>query len=509
MGSRGALVGLSLVAMALAVVLVLGGDGPQVTSPQSTRIVPEASSSAIARIAWRRPGAPDLVVEGGRVVEPVAAAVDPDAMDDVRGALELLSFARVGDGRAVEPVVTVVVELDGHGPIELRIGTEEGETGKRWVQRDDGPAYLVDAWAARALDRTLGSVRAAVLFRTRGLTGVEVDGPGGSVLLVGESLAVRVGDGVARADGERLAALGALLRSARMARFADGDGGGPVGLEPVVQVRTRGEDERSVAVYGACPSEPSQRLAVASVGVGCIDGALADALAALSTGEWIDRAVLARPVHDVAAIEVGGTTVQRRGATWRYADGAAADADAVRAWLDALADARVERVDDAAGFDAASTAVVDGATVAVDRSGRRLRRGQEPVVLVLSAPVSLTGDFRERQIFSYEPSGLRRVRRGDAVVERGETLEEWRGAANAEAVRAYRDVVARLRAEAWVDDALGSDAVRHELVFDGPPGGEEVRRWLDIDRECRARTDADDGVFRLKGSDCRILRRHW
>jgi hypothetical protein len=509
-GSRASLLVLSVVAAGLAAAWLLGGGAP--AGPTSTRLLPGLDPGRVQRLAWRRPGAPDVVVARGdaglAIVAPVAAPADDAALSSVLGTLELLSYARRDDGGDPGPT-RFTLEVDGVG---LEVGSAVPALARTWLTIA-GRRYLVDDHAARALDVTLDGLRArdALDADPDRIAAVELHGDGRHLLLDGRPLQVHLPDGGrARADADRSAALVDALDQLAIARFVDGP---PPDAPPALTARIVGvAPDQRIEIHGPCPG--GGRLAATPVGLGCVPDDAVERLRAALADDFVDRRLVRAP--DPSAIEIATAreafALTRRGALWSFADGRRADAAAVRGWLDAL---RAIEAPDVRRSDAVVAGVriaIDGAAVALDPGRRRARRGDEPLVLALppsDAYAVAARDFLDRALIGEEPLALREARRGNEHIARGATHDDWTGATDLAAVRAFRAALARLRADRFVA-APPAAGIAIEAVFDPPPGSDEPRRYrLRIDRRCTAALDGAPAPFALAADVCDALRRRW
>ena len=261
-------------------------------------------------------------------------------------------------------------------------------------------------------------------------------------------------------------------------------------------------------MFGRC-RDGATWLAETSVGFGCLPDRQVTELIAYVGTDLADRslAVARRP----AAIRVGDVVLERRGAAWFFADGTRAEARAVGEWLEAVAALGASEVREDAR-ELPISVEIGAEKLSVDARGETARRAGEPVVLVLPASDLFRGDparFYDRAIFSEEPLGLRMAGRGSERIVRGETHSDWDGGSDFEAIEGFREAFGRLRAERFTDIAPRSPVVI-KAVFDPPPGETERHRYdLEIDRDCRARTDSAPAPFIVAADTCAALLRRW
>lgn len=559
MADRGTLILLSVIAAALAVVLIVDAGGQDGTVIESRRVVAGFRPAAAQRITLQQSGGTATVIEraddGFTMVEPMQAPADAAAVDDLLGTLELLSFRRRGGAPSVEkgllpPAATVTVDVAGGGRVELGIGARAGELDRVWVSHD-GASYLVDGYATRALLRTAEELRSPrpLPFRRDRVTGIELHHGDADLVLSGRPLAVHLdAGGAVRAGPEDVDELVTRLHELRFRRFAPATGEPAPGALTVRVIGDAGP--LRLAELGPCPGDPALRLVESSAGPGCVAATELEAIAARArTGpELLDRALVYRDGRRATEVVIKAgerdLRLEARGRAWTVTEGAGeerrADAEAVRDWLAELSDTVAGEPIPAAelepGPPEASVEVGHGPDLReritihhLPEQGLVARRDHEPVFWPLS-PDSATellpaGGFRSRQLLSREPWGLSRVRasRAGQVLEelvRGELANDWSagdGAVIPGTVEQLRPTIAGLRAErfAGAGEATGLARPRRviEVELDPPPGaGEPLRHTIEVgavaDEGCYARVDGGTPAV-LADRDCKILLGPW
>jgi hypothetical protein len=407
-----------------------------------------------------------------------------------------------------------------------------GPTDRVWAARGDrGGRFLIDGYAARALDVGVGELRDRRPYRgrTSGATRIELGEEAEQTVLAGPAWRVELPGGAARADARAVQALLEQLDRLRVERYEDGAGQGGRRLL-AVQARAG----RSALVQrGDCSGGA---LIDTPAGAACtrLPAGLTDAVA--DPQRLIDRMLVGAPIDRIAGLrlERGGRAVE--------VDRSAAP-DALRDWLARWRDAAAGPIVSADGLPppvATIQLALDGGarerlTVSRAAGGRfAARREGEPVALLLHpwADAHLEPEpyrFRSLDLLADEPSAMRAAtaRRSGQIIEsleRGETLEEWRDATGAAvrlaAVDALRQAAGFLRAERFAAararplHGLSPPRRTVELVFDPPPG--ETRpllRTLAIGARspggCYARLDSDPVVFELATRRCAALLGPW
>lgn len=348
MASARALAVLAAVAAALVAAAAwdLWHPGEREAAPATRRLLPGCD---VTRVRWERPQQPPVILEpaaGDRHVlrvrrhgRDLALPADPRAARDVLGTLELLAHRRAMPARRAErgldrPRLRLHVTCaDGHTAI-LALGQRLVPLDRVWMARTGhGEAragqpvdYLIEGYAARALDRPADALRARRVFASLqpgSLPGdVRIDiREGERALVLGGDPALVHLDALwpgarVRADPDRVSELVGLLRDLAITRFLDHMSGseppGPdhgVGRdgdpEPghgagALVIRVRGDDAATLEDLGACPASArigaarpdaagagpaALRLVRTGIGTGC---APADVLA--SVAAFLDTA---------------------------------------------------------------------------------------------------------------------------------------------------------------------------------------------------------------------------
>ncbi|HKE19493.1 MAG TPA: hypothetical protein VKB80_31665 [Kofleriaceae bacterium] len=460
---------------------------------------------------------------------------DPSAVRDLLGTIELLSAIRRDDGDIGAARLTLVIEREAAPPIRLLIAARApGPTDRVWLARADRAGrFLVDGYAARALDLDADALRDHRPFRgrTAGASRFEL-GPGDApTVLSGPPWRVELPGGAARADPAAVQDLLDQLDRLRIDQFVSQPAQPPTRLLALDARVGRSELSRR----GSCTGGAS--LVDTPAGFGCarLPATLIDASS--DPRRLIDRRLVGASVGDVIALHLGrgGRTIDVQRASSR---------DALRDWLERWRGAAegplVPAPDDAPPVATVELELEGGARerVTVSRAaGGRLaaRRDGEPVALLLHPWADPHLDpaayhFRSLDLLSYEPSSLRAAtaRRAGRVVEaieRGDTMEEWRSpstgaAVPLPAVEALRQAVGFLRAERFAApearEVHGLSPPRRtvELVFDPPPGAADpLRHILQIGAPtsggCFARLDSDPVVFEVSAARCAAVLGPW
>ena len=558
MADRTNLLLLSIAASVLAVYLVLSGGGARGGAHPSARIVPEQRADRLDAITIDRPAEPPVTLErapdpdGFRMVAPARAPVDDAALSDLVGTLEVLSYRReVAPAAATgadldHPRAVLHLRYDRAGEVVLRVGAALDVTDQSWLARGDR-VFLVDGYAARALVRGAADLRARqpLPTRYRDVTGLEIHTTGGDLVLSGRPLAVHLPDlpGAARADAGAVRALLDHLDDLRLTRFL------PDAVPPrVAALSVRvigGSGTRELVELGPCPGHEGEVAVTTPVGAGCVSEVAAAelAMAVALAAHLVDPHLVALGAGRPTAIDIadGGRHLVANGGTWHDGDGAAVDADAVVDWAQALDAVPAGGFGPPAeGARVVSTVTLHYAGDRADRiellaAGRDLlvRRAGEPIAFpagegaraVFAPPCAR---FRDRSLWSFDPSAVREVERrgarGETALERGELLEDWtvRSPAGAgpdgAAIGRLLEVVARPRAARFVADratpayGLARPRARVGVTF-APPGGAREKRGLEIGGAaadgCYARVGGEDAVLVIGAEDCETLLAAW
>ncbi len=369
-------------ALVLAMLWDLLGAGSGESAPRSRRLVPDCGMAK--RVVWERPGAAPVTLEridrdehvlrvqqGG---EEVTLAAEPRIAEDVLGTIELLSYRRALPARRAErgldrPRVRVHVTCEepvGRA-VTLALGEHVAAMDRVWLARDqagsDGQSpdepdetdYLIEGYAARAIDRTVSGLRARRIFTNLGPNGltergrIEIRQGERSLILAGNPAFVQLDasqpDLRVRADAGQVSALVSRLRDLPMARFLDGDAprahGAAGERASALSILVRdGADTITLQDLGPCPAAPASapaapastlaapanipaagdappdaapalRLVITDAATGCV---AADALAAVA-------AFLELPMLSRALVGPGGASmrasVRASGAPWQ------------------------------------------------------------------------------------------------------------------------------------------------------------------------------------------------
>lgn len=470
-----------------------------------------------------------------RMVSPVEAAVDDDAVESFLGTLEWADARRelVGvdeDDRArfglTEPTLTAsFTAADEQVPIT--VGKQDPTEGGYYVQLDDeGKAYVVGKDFFEALDREPGHFRNKALFPEHDPSDAEaasvVDEEGERALArrpTGWWLTEPY-EALASASAVQ-AALGAVL-GAQATRFIQDE---PEDLaqwgltEPALQVRARGTDvpfgEESdegdpwtamLAVGGACGDHAGERYARAGDGpVVCVKDADLEPLRK-SADVLRQTPLMNLREAEVARAEItqGAATVTltSKDGEWTWESGkrkGTADAEAVSEWLRKLRKARLVAFEPLEGQGAKARGLAKPrATITlrpageaedadrvlhlgeVTEEGAWVKRGAEPFTGRTAAAVAEAFDaapvrFRERALIQERDEGAKRI-----VIERPGTTERLERGDDG-AWRVTEPV------EAAADDVLVGQLVRHVAKLEAErfvaarpeePHGLRSPRWV-------------------------------
>jgi hypothetical protein len=473
---------------------------------------------------------------GGGAPGSAVVPADPVALRDLLGTLETLAPMRRDSGAILAPALTLVLERGRASALRLLVAPgPSGPTDRVWMSLSGQPGrFLVDGYAARALDVSVDALRDRRPFRRlEAPTRIEITAGGHTALLTGSPWRIHHPSGPARAAPARVQNLLDSLSRLRISLFT----GPPSRPAPALRLAvTAAAGKTSIAVYDPCPGGGA--LVETPLGTGCapldsIDETLAD------PDSWIDRALLAAPVDRVTRLRL-----TRAG---RSIEVARADApDALRDWLTRWSTAPAGPIVPAArltspiahldlDLDGLPRQQLDIAPLAGTRTLAALRPG-DPIALVLHPwaathldPSPIT--FRSLDLLSLDPTSLRSAtaRRGPAIlesIERGDTLEDWRAVSppastvSPTALDSLRQTLAFLRAERFT---APTPSPRHgltpprrtlDLTFDPPPGSTTpLHHTLDVGTPsgsgCHARLDQDPTVFELPATTCRALLGPW
>lgn len=404
--------------LVLAMLWDLLGTGAGTLAPRSRRLV--SGCSAVTRVVWERPGAAPVTLE--RITrdehvlrvqqegQEVALAAEPRVAEDVLGTIELLAYRRALPARRAErgldqPRLRVHVTCQEAGrAVTLALGEHVAAMDRVWLARaerggdgqpdeepDEEIDYLIEGYAARAIDRTASELRARRIFTNLGPDGLDERGrieirQGERALVVsGKPAFVELDasqpDQRARADAGQVFAIVQRLRDLAMARFFDGappagqgsaedragalsihvaSGGETITLQalgacPVAPAAAPAPNALPDALPDASPDAAALRLVITDAAAGCV---AADALAAVVA--FLDAPMLARTLVEppgtsgrswqrlrVVRPDGAGFTLAPRGGDFaltveqggKEIERTSAEPAAVRAWLSALADA--------------------------------------------------------------------------------------------------------------------------------------------------------------------------
>lgn len=551
MSSRRTLIILSLVALVLGVIVVMGGDKKR-RRADSPRVVPEYRVGQVARLLLERRGRAPLELTSAAageplvLVKPVRAPVDANAIDGLLGTIETLSHARRVRGRRIDrPRLTITIVMRDGTTVQLALGDLVQATQQTWLtKKGNKDAYLIPAYAARALDRGVDDIRRRSVFDTVAdvVTGVELNVGVTSLVLSGQPLLLHLdGGGTARIRPRAITGLLGRLESARLERF-DASTAKPTPGTYTLRIIGSAGTEQLVHV-GPCPGRSAWWLVDTAAGRGCVDPAPFIQLQRLSKRplELIDHS-LVMAGHKTVGLAVSHRSktfeFRRRGATWFGKDGRAASTSAVDAWLGSFNRlSRPKHVRALAGTREVARVVLnydggdkDVVRIVSDKQARLFaRRNDEPLFFELVADaaklfVGVGTQLRDRQLVSAQALGLNRARalRGGVVVEdvvRGATHGDWRASAPKRAkalvaaIDKLRHAAAQLRAQRFSAMPMATVRRRVELYFDKTPAEPATTVVIDVgpatNNGCLARRAKQPDVFELSNADCAALLGPW
>lgn len=408
-----------------------------------------------------------------RLVEPVRAKADEDAVDSLLGALEWADARRALEGIAsadrqrfglasprIRAWFTVANER-----IPIAIGGEDPTEGGVYLQLDDPTkAYVVGKDVFEALDHDAGHFRSKSLFEgvsvTRA-TKLSIAGEGGArrVELTDGRWWLRAPSAgwASKTDVEDALRVFDEIRAARFVAESPRDlaqyGLAQPSIDATAEIapaEERGRARRArLRVGSACGDHEGEVYARADEGpVVCVTSA---SVAALRKDESALRqrslATVANDELTRLEIRTGARSlvVRREDGAWRWEAGGrsegAADDGAIATLLGALRDARVTRFAPVSDAELARVGLRQpAATVVLKRGGDEpeeriaigratgeevaVRRGDEPVIAFVAASVAEHFDaspvrFRDRSLVSVPDESITRV-----LVQRGATREE-------------------------------------------------------------------------------------
>jgi uncharacterized protein DUF4340 len=580
--SRRGLTLLSVLVLALALAVLVDQPRPALDAGLRDRVLEGFAPARIVRLTLRAPGRPELVLErapvpdgaggttkGLALTAPGRFATDQAAVRDLLGTLEYLSWRRRFPADASRwsargldaPAVAIATWDDTGTAAALLVGRTETTLGRTWVSPGPGgPVYLVDAYAARALDRSLDDLRRHDPFAlaSDSVDRLEVATPRVRARLRGRPACVEIAGGCARADAAWVEGFRERLQALRLSRFL----AEPPRGEPTLEIDAGGE---KLASFGPCDAAGAadERAVTTPIGAGCVPAAALDDLAAAirEPSELVARSPLSMPIAAVRRVDLrpaGAAPVvfERKGGAWTGTRGDARqplDEEAVRAWLGEVASYRAREVRPGAASPAATpeTMVFSGedgrketlamwSTVAGGGGAGATvlaRRDDEPVLLVFHPALrrylgTRSDDLVARDVLGFEPYALAEIELdgpgGAERAVRGDTVDQWSLvapvalAADADTVARLRDVASHLRARKVVAAPPVPFPAAHTLTLtlDRPPGAPETapRERLVLELapapasgpagDCLARRRGGDTVYLLGGEACAALTAH-
>lgn len=548
------LVTLTAIVVALAAAVGITGGGRTII--ERPLVAPGLSPADVSDIHIARKDEPPIAVvvqprEGSHpppplyVVSPVPGPADEAAVLDLISAV---ATARADRSVRIDsvpatagldaPRLQVRIDRMKNASIEIAVGAAVPASGQVWLRVGDR-GMLVSAWVAAALDRDLASLRRRQVFPPVQINGIEIHGRGVDLVLAGIPL-YRLDEGTrVRVAGGAVGRLEAHLAAVIVDILRDGD----TSMTDLTVRVLGGSEPYELSVHGPCPGVPEHVLVGGSAGVGCvratiIDGVV-DAAAHLSTPAAMERSLAVHGDLDIESIRAGAgadaVVLARRGAGWVLTLGderVDADDDAVEAFFDALRkDGTPGPLPVGAPVATWNVAFRSGAGETwrwYERGGKApllVRRDDEPNSIIVPAETAaalrrLGPPLRNRTLLVVDAAmvnGLRATGLHPATLARGQLVGDWvveapRGATATPAAQALVELLAGLRATAWLEPReLG--AVRRTLTFtiDAPPipGGQPGAHTIAVGvaragQACAARVDAHRPV-ELPAAACAAL----
>jgi hypothetical protein len=456
--SRGGLAVLASIALALAIIVAIGGRGREVVDRS---LVPGLDVDAITSVRF----------DHGDHAFEIVRADHRAALDKLMTALRGGRWHRRGDKAAAGTPRTRVTIVAGR-TVELGIGAPLAGTGQTWIARESD-AVLVDDWIAAALDLdSLDVIERHPLASASASDKLYVDG-----------IELR---GHPRRLGSLLPDAG-LVHALEVACAA-------VEIVAVAPPPANGQPEATVALdrvvvegFGPCSGKPELELVTA----GCVDRArwqaVLDAAAALRRPlqQIVERRPV--PIDPKQLVLADGGKLDR---TKRpQIDGHDADPDRVAELIAALA-APAEPVALPPGKPRWS---ISAGSVALDLYDHVLARHGEPVALrptreAWAIITRASSALREPTRWIEEPTTISQITIDGTTYTRGASLGVWTGARDSAIVDAAVTAIATLRAPTGPAPARIEHKV--ELVVT-PPAGPPITHRLELGPQCAARADGE------------------
>jgi hypothetical protein len=460
--SRTGLVALAAIAVALAIVVAIGGRGPQVVDRS---LVPGLDVDAITSVRFNH---------GDQAIE-IFGDNRRAALDKVFTALRGGRWHRRSNRATAGAPRTRVTIFAGDRTVQLDIGAALAGTNQTWIARE-GDAVLVDDWIAAALD----------LDRIDLVDRQPLASAGTSEILRVDSLELR-------GHPRRLAGLvtdAGLVHALEVACAA-------VEITAVASQPADAHPDATVALdhvvvdgVGPCDGKPELELVLRKpVDAGCVDRArwqaVLDAAAALRRPpeQIVERRPV--PIDPKQLVLADGGKVDR---TKRpQIDGHDADPDRVAELIAALA-APAEPVALPQGKPSGSIVAGD---FTLDLYDRVLARRGEPVALrptreAWAIITRVSSALREPTRWIEEPTTISQITIDGTTYTRGASLGAWTGARDSALVDAAVTAIATLRAPTGPAPAR----IEHKLeLVVTPPAGPPITHRLELGSQCAARAD--------------------
>jgi hypothetical protein len=546
MSKRGLLV-LSLIVLALAGVVLVDRPRPPVDPGVRDRVLEGFAAVQVTKIQIR-----DVVLEragaGMELTAPGRYATDEAAVRELLGGLEYLSFRRklpaeperdAARGLDAPRARILVTDVSG-ATTELRVGKTEPALGRTWLAvAGRREVYLVDAYAARALDVGVDELRRREPFRFApdDVDKLVVERDGKTVALHGQALCVEVSGGCAHADRARVGEVLDRLSDLKVSRFLREPGAAGV------KITVGGE---TLTVGGACPDAPDERRVDSSaIGPACVAAAAGDGLAAVAADpvDWVARGPVTLPVAQIDAVELpGGARLERSKKGWHAGD-SQLDDEGMRAWLGELASYRALAVVAPPAAPGEKLILHAGErhqtlTLTEEKDRVIVRRDDEPVALAFHPALRRyfhadPEELRDRRVLTFDGYGLSAIELTTGAeterAARGASADDWRLtapielAADVGTIDRLRDTAAALRARRVVVKALPGQEAKFSralaLTVDPAPGSPDgtaaARLELELSEplgvgggDCYARRRGESTMYLLAAEPCAALTAH-
>ena len=393
-------------------------------------IVPGLDPDRVTELTWDRSPLPEVKVtrtDGAWswASSGGSAKADASVVRDVLAALRAARWHRRAEVSAAGTVRAQLSATVGTTKRVIGIGAPLEGTEQQWIVVGDH-ALLVDRWVARALEPDPLALRLRrPLENASRAASIMLEGPTVSVRIDGRPRKVTFPAGVLPRP-ELLAALDRALE----------------GIEIVRLSRTPPESIFALTVYAdvnvrflePCPDDPALVWVSSDIGDGCVARAAFDALmaAVIALSQPVTEIIERRPApFEPATITLvdGATLALERSPT---VDGKPADPAAVAELLAVLsAPAELGPVVDRAAKVQIKLRLADGGFVGIEPLGDGLaRRASEPIALKLTpaAYAVLTRgakDLADRSVWTEEPTTVMAIQIDGITYARGAVIGEW------------------------------------------------------------------------------------